>query len=112
MEKESPDSWLLPHLKRQLRGLEAAKGRTPKEVFLNGVPYEPKSDERQLRRTFGQTTPMQPDERIHQAPQPFTTEELDAAGMPENFHPLAGWWSTLEDMRGDLGLPDPPADHS
>ena len=47
MEAECPDSWLLPHLKRQLRGLEAAKGRTPKEIFLNGVPYEPKSDERQ-----------------------------------------------------------------
>ena len=68
--------------------------------------------EQLMRRTFGQTTPMQPDERIHQAPQPFTTEELDAAGIPENLRPLASWWSTLEEMREDLGLPDPPADHS
>ena len=47
MEEECPDSWLLPHLKRQLRGLEAANGRTPKEIFLNGVPYEPKPNEQE-----------------------------------------------------------------
>jgi hypothetical protein len=63
-----------------------------------------------LRRTFGQTSPMQPDERINQGPRPWTTEELNAAGIPENLHPQATWWSTLEEMREDLGLPDPPGE--
>jgi hypothetical protein len=47
---------------------------------------------------------MQPDERINQAPQPFTKEELDAAGIPEKLRPHAGWWSTLEEMKEDLNL--------
>jgi hypothetical protein len=109
MEEECPDSWLLPHLKRQLRGLEAANGRTPKEIFLNGVPPSAKSDER-FRQTFGHTPSIQPDGRIDQVAQPRTTEELNAAGIPENRHAQATWWSTLEEMREDLGLPGPSVD--
>ncbi|PYZ99755.1 hypothetical protein A6K26_006555 [Gammaproteobacteria bacterium 2W06] len=57
-----------------------------------------------LRRTFRLTTPMQPEERINQAPRPWTTEELNAAGIPENLHAQATWWSTLEEMKEDLNL--------
>ncbi len=60
--------------------------------------------EQLLRRIFGQTTPLQSDERMSNAPQPFTKEELDAAGIPENLRPQAGWWSTLEEMKEDLNL--------
>ena len=63
--------------------------------------------ERLLRRTFGQTTPMQSDERIDQAPRSWTTEELNAAGIPENLRSQAGWWSSLEEMKEDLGISGP-----
>jgi len=41
LEKENPESKLLQDFKRQLRGLEAANGRTAKEIYLNGIPAGP-----------------------------------------------------------------------
>lgn len=63
-----------------------------------------------LRRTFGQTTPMQADERLMQQPQAWTQEELDAAGIPENLHSQASWWSSLEEMKEDLEISGPKLD--
>lgn len=65
------------------------------------------NSERLVRRIFGQTTPMQSAERIDQAPRPWTTAELNAAGIPENLHAQATWWSTLEEMKEDLGISGP-----
>ena len=55
-----------------------------------------------LRRTVGQTNPMQSDERVLQAPKTFSREEMLKAGIPEGLHPVASYWGTLEEMKEDL----------
>ena len=55
-----------------------------------------------LRGTFGHTAPMQPDERMMQAPKTFSREEMLEAGIPEGLHPVASYWATLEEMKEDL----------
>jgi hypothetical protein len=42
-EKIDPNSKLLQDLRRQLKGLEAANGKTPKEIWLSGTPNPPTS---------------------------------------------------------------------
>ena len=64
-----------------------------------------------LRRTFGHTTPMQSDERMMQEPQgrssadaaqPWTKDEMLAAGIPEPLHPLVGYYDSLEEAKAEL----------
>ncbi len=43
LEKEDPSSKLLKDLRQQLKGLEAANGKTPKEIWFSGVPNPPAS---------------------------------------------------------------------
>lgn len=43
LEKEDPTSKLLQDLRQQLKGLEAAGGKTPKEIWLSGTPNPPTS---------------------------------------------------------------------
>jgi len=57
LEKRNPESKLLQDLRRQLKGLEAADGRTAKEIYYSGVPSYPtnqssaESDERRTSST-------------------------------------------------------------
>ena len=41
LEKKNPESKLLQDYRRQLKGLEAANGRTAKEIYFSGVPSYP-----------------------------------------------------------------------
>mgnify|MGYP000061089955 FL=1 len=56
-----------------------------------------------LRRTFGHTTPMQPDERVMQAPKAFSREEMLEAGIPESLHSMVTWFDSLEEAKRELG---------
>jgi len=35
---------------------------------------------------------------------PWTPEELNAAGIPAQFHSQSNWWGSLEEMKEDLDL--------
>jgi hypothetical protein len=57
LEKKNPESKLLQDYRRQLKGLEAANGKTAKEIYYSGVPSYPtnqssaESDERRTSST-------------------------------------------------------------
>jgi hypothetical protein len=43
-------------------------------------------------------------QRQAKASTPYSTEELDAAGIPQNLRKIANQWETLDEMKQDLGL--------